>query len=420
MVFTFLFGFVWIYVVSETSEITAELGVAPKLPKASNRLINLPTYVFAWLDELKAQARAAGQDLIDLGMGNPDQPTPQPVIEAIQAAFNDIENHRYPPFWGKPNFRQAVANWMQRRYGVTIDPEREVLAVSGTKEGLVQLTNAYIGKDEYSLVPTIYYPIHGRATWLMEGHVHHLPMTAETNFLVDFDTVPEAIAEKAKLLFLNYPNNPTGAVAPLDFYEKAVAFCRRYGIILVGDMAYCDIAFDSLKPPSILQIPGAKDITVEFYSFSKTFSMAGSRLGFAVGQHEVLKNLYTIRTNVGYGSPPALQDGGAYALDHAEELVPPIVATYQHRRDLLAKGFQALGWPVHVSKSSMYMWLPVPEGFDSKSWVEYLIREAGVVVTPGNAFGIGGEGYFRVSLVAPDDVLLAGLERLKQAGVRFQ
>lgn len=390
-----------------------------QLPKASNRLINLPTYVFAWLDGLKAEAVANGAELIDLGMGNPDQPTPEPIVEAIQKAFNNKENHRYPPFWGKPNFRQSVANWMQRRYGVIVDPDKEVLAISGTKEGLVQLTNAYIGKDEYSLVPTIYYPIHARATWLMEGHVHPLPIGPFNNYLPNLDEIPEEIAQKAKLLFLNYPNNPTGAVAPLEYYEKAVAFCRKYGIILVGDMAYCDIAFDGIKPPSILQIPGAKDVTVEFYSFSKTFSMAGSRLGFVVGQHDVLHNLYTIRTNVGYGSPPALQDGGAFALDHAEELVPPIVANYQKRRDLLCEGFTKLGWPKPESKATMYLWLPVPQGFDSKTWVEYLIKEAGVVVSPGNAFGIGGEGFFRVSLVAPEETLLAALKRLEDKGIRY-
>ena len=391
-----------------------------KLPQASNRLINLPTYVFAWLDDLKANARAKGIDLIDLGMGNPDQPTPAPIIEALQKAFLDPENHRYPPFWGKPNFRQSIANWMKRHYGVDIDPMTETLVISGSKEGLVQLTQAYIGPGEYTLVPSIYYPIHSRATWLMEGKVHHMPMDPENHYQVDFEAVPEEVAKKAKLMFLNYPNNPTGAVVELDYYRRAVAYCRNHGIILVGDMAYCDIAFDGIKPPSILQIEGAKDVTVEFYTFSKNFSMAGARLGYVVGNHEILKNLYTIRTNVGYGSPPALQDGGAYALDHAETLVPPIVESYQRRRDLLLKGFTKLGWPCKPPQASMYYWLPTPPGFTSQGWVEYLIDSVGVVVTPGNAFGNGGEGYFRVSLVSPESVLQAALDRMEAKGIRYE
>lgn len=389
------------------------------LPVASNRLIDLPTYVFAWLDDLKDEAREKGHKLIDLGIGNPDQPCPPPIIKAIQDAYGKPENHRYPPFWGKPNFLESAANWMQREYGVELDPAKEVLSISGTKEGLVQLTQAYIGKDEYTLVPSIYYPIHSRATWLMEGKIHHIPMLAENDYLIDFDTVPEDIARKAKLLFLNYPNNPTGAIATLEFYEKAVAFCRKYGIILVGDMAYSHIAFDGFKPPSILEIPGAKDVTIECYSFSKNFNMAGIRLGYVVGNQEVLKNLYTIRTNVGYGCPPGLQDGGAFALDHSAELIRPIIDCYDRRRHFLSEGFAKLGWPVNPPKAAMYSWLPVPKGFSSKGFVEHLINETGVVVSPGNAFGDGGEGYFRVSSVAPESVLGEALDRLAAKNIRF-
>lgn len=387
--------------------------------EANYRLKNLPTYVFAWLDDLKARARARGAELIDLGMGNPDQPTPEPVIQAIQQAYAEVGNHGYPPFKGTDRFRKTVSCWMNGRFGIELDPETEILCLSGSKEGLAHLSFAYIGEGDYSLVPEIYYPVLSRATWLSGGQVYHLPMKAENNFLPDLDNIPAEVLLKSKLFFVNYPNNPTGAAANLAFYEKAVAFCKQHNLILVSDLAYSEIGFDGYRAPSALEVPGAKDVTVEFHSFSKSFNMAGSRLGFAVGNPEIIRQLYALRTNVGYGTPTPIQEGGIAALAQCEQYIGQTVANYQERRDVVVEGFRALGWPIEPPKATLYVWLKVPQGFTSEAWTEHLIDTAGVVVSPGHAFGKGGEGYFRVSLVTPRENLLKAFERLQKHGIRF-
>ncbi len=388
--------------------------------EANQRLNNLPTYVFAWLDELKEQARERGADLVDLGMGNPDRPIPQPIIEAMKQALDNPANHGYPAFKGKDNFRQAVANWMKTRYHSDIDPKTEVLCLSGSKEGLAHLTMAYIGEGDISLVPEIYYPVHSRATWLVGGNVYHVPMRAEMGFLPDLESIPLEIREKARVLFLNYPNNPTGATANLDFYTRAVDFCKMHNILLVSDLAYGEITYDNYIAPSVFQAPGAKDIAVEFHSFSKSFNMAGARIGFAVGNAQIIKNLYALRTNVGYGTPSALQDGAVYALEHADAFLPEIRTTYQERRDAVVNGFRELGWETNPPLGAMYVWLKVPKGYTSQQWTVHLIDKADVVVTPGNAFGEGGEGYFRVSLVSSVETLTRAIARLKANNIHFE
>ncbi len=388
--------------------------------QATSRLVNLPAYVFAWLDELKEAARARGAKLIDLGMGNPDRPIPEPIIKAMQQALDDPANHGYPAFKGKDAFRQAVATWMKTRYGVEVDPRKEVLCISGSKEGLANITMAYVGEGEYSLVPDIYYPVHSRATWLVGGKVHHLFVNAENGFLPSFDNVPDEVLAKARLLFLNYPNNPTGAVATREFYEKAVAFCRQHGIVLVSDLAYGEITFDGYVAPSILEIDGARDVAIEFHSFSKSFNMAGARIGFAVGNSEILHQLYAYRTNVGYGTPSAIQEGAIAALTNARLYLKDVVANYEARRDVVVHGFRSLGWKTESPKGAMYAWLPVPKGFSSAEWTEHLINTVDVVVSPGHAFGNGGEGYFRVSLVSPEEKLLEAIERMRQQGIRYE
>lgn len=397
----------------------AQASFEQRITEANKRLTHLPTYVFAWLDELKATARARGAELVDLGMGNPDQPTPQPVLEALKHGFDNPANHGYPPFKGKESFRVAVAAWMQRRFGVDMNPETEVLCLSGSKEGLAHLTMAYVGDGDISLVPEIYYPVHSRATWLTGGDVHPLPMTAETGFLADLENTPPDVLRRAKVLFLNYPNNPTGAIAPLDYYQKAVAFCHQHGIVLVSDLAYSEITYDGYKAPSIFEIPGAKEVAIEFHSFSKSYNMAGCRVGFAVGNAAIIQNLYALRTNVGYGTPGAIQDGAVAALERSEEFLKDIVGTYQARRDTVVAGFRALGWQVTPPSATLYVWLKVPQGFTAQAWTEHLIDTADVVVTPGNAFGAGGEGYFRVSLVSPKETLAKAIQRLQENGIRF-
>jgi LL-diaminopimelate aminotransferase len=311
---------------------------------------------------------------------------------------------------------------MKRRYGVDIDPVSEVQPLIGSKEGLAHLTFAYIDEGDYAIVPSPYYPVHSRATWIAGGQVHHLPLTAENHFLPDLESIPEEVSRKAKLFFVNFPNNPTAATADLPFYEKLVAYCKKWGIILVSDLAYGEIAYDGYRPPSIFNVPGAKEIAVEFHSFSKSFNMAGWRIGFAVGNKDIIKALYSLKTNLDYGVASALQDGAIHALDHAEQFLPDIVATYQERRDVVVAGFRRLGWPVaNPPKATLYVWLPIPERFaDSMTWCRHLIDNADVVITPGLAFGDAGDRYFRVSLVSPRETLQKALDRLEAKGIRYQ
>lgn len=386
----------------------------------SDRLRKLPKYVFAWLDELKAQARARGADLIDLGMGNPDQLVPRPILETIAQGVLDPANNGYPNFKGKPNFRESVAGFMKRRYDVDIDADTEVQPLIGSKEGLAHLTFAYVGEGDVSLVPSPYYPVHSRATWIAGGNVIHLPLTAENDFLPDLKSIPEDSLKHAKLFFVNYPNNPTAACATVEFYTELVEFCRAHNIVLVSDLAYGEIAFDGYKPPSIFNVPGAKTCAIEFHSFSKSFSMAGFRIGWACGNADIVKALYTIKTNLDYGVANAIQDGAAYALDHADDFLPEISRTYQERRDVVVAGFRELGWDVEPTQASMYVWLPIPSGFEtSKDWCVHLIDTADVVITPGVAFGDAGDKYFRVSLVSPKETLQKAIDRLKERGIRY-
>src|SRR5437879_1673758 len=325
-----------------SSHSRSDAADAPRLVP-TRRLTDLPTYVFAWLDELKAAARARGADLIDLGMGNPDQPTPKPIIDAIAAAYADPKNHGYPPFDGTPAFRNSVARFMNSRFGVDVDPNGEVLCLSGAKEGIAHATMAYADETTISLLPDIYYPVHGRASGLVGGRTYLLPLRAERGFLPDLRAIPKDLLNDARILILNYPHNPTGAVAPLELYEEAVALCRKHGILLISDLAYSELTFDGVVAPSALQIPGAKDVTLEFHSFSKTYNMAGSRIGFAVGGRKLIDALHAVRTNMGYGTPTPIQAGAAYALDHYQELEPAAVARYQARRDAVVGAFRSLG-----------------------------------------------------------------------------
>lgn len=386
----------------------------------SHRLTSLPTYVFAWLDELKAEAVANGADLIDLGMGNPDQPTPQPILDAISAAYADPATHGYPPFRGTPRFREAVASFMARRFSAAVDASNEVLCLSGAKEGLAQAAIAFADESTVSLVPDIYYPVHARASLLIGSRAHLLPLRRDRGFLPDLTAIPANVLAEARLLILNYPHNPTGAVAPLELFEEAVALCRRHGLVLLSDLAYSELTFRGRQAPSALQVPGAKDVTIEFHTCSKTFNMAGSRVGFAVGGRHLIDALHAVRTNMGYGTPAAIQAGAAYALDNYETLEQPVVARYRERGSVLSEGFRSLGWDAEPPRATMYMWLPIPEPYTAQEWTKHLIDRSGVVVTPGNAFGPGGERFFRVSLIRDRDVLAQAIERLRTAGIRFR
>ncbi|MDF1503415.1 aminotransferase class I/II-fold pyridoxal phosphate-dependent enzyme [Roseisolibacter sp. H3M3-2] len=387
------------------------------LPRPIAALDRLPPYVFAELDRLKAEARARGRTYLDLGIGSPDRPMPAPVIEALQGAAADVGRHGYPPFRGTPEYLAAAARYLGDRFGVALDPSRELLAVSGSKEGIAQLLQAYCGPGDVALVPAVYYPVYARAPMLNGADAWFIPTPAPA-FLPDLDAIPADVLARAKALVVNYPNNPTGAVCDLAFLERCVAFARRHGLLLLSDLAYAELAYDGYRVPSVLQVPGATDVAVELYSCSKSFNMAGVRIGFAAGSAEAIDALAAYRTNVGYGTPWVAQAAGAAALARHAELAPAVAAEYRARRDAVYGGLAAAGWDVTPPSASMYAWLPVPEGFDDWGWVRAALDEAGVVVTPGIAFGPGGAGWFRISLVQPAPVLADAVARLTELAAR--
>jgi LL-diaminopimelate aminotransferase len=392
-------------------------SVEPHLPLTVSlvhtaTLRSLPPYVFAELDRLKAAARARGATLVDLGIGSPDLPMAPAVIEALASAAAEPGIQGYPPFRGAPRFFDAIGSFMQQRFGVAIDPAHETLALSGAKEGIAGIIAALCGPGDVALVPEIYYPVYARATWLVGAEVRWIPMRATDGFILDLDAIPAADARRAKVMIVNYPNNPTGARVELAFYEQAVEFARRHELLLVSDLAYSELTFGAAPAPSALQCDPQHEVTLEFHSCSKTFSMAGLRIGFAVGNAEGIEALAAYRTNIGYGTPTAVQMAAAYALEHHAELVPPKVAAYRSRRDAMVSAFRSAGWEVPVPDATMYLWLPVPEGVGDWDWVKALIDRDGVVVTPGVAFGEGGRGFFRISLVRDEATLVAAAAKI--------
>lgn len=386
----------------------------------ADRLKSLPPYVFARLDELKARVREQGVDLIDLGMGNPDGPTPQPVVEAAMAALQDTRNHGYPPFEGTASFRRTITEWYHRRYGVTLDPEGEALPLLGSKEGLAHLAIAYINPGDLVLVPSPAYPAHFRGPVIAGGEIYDILLKPDNGWLIDLATIPDEVAQRAKILYFNYPSNPTAATAPREFFEEVVAFARKHEIMLVHDLCYAELAFDGYQPTSLLEIPGAKDISVEFHTLSKTYNMAGWRVGFVVGNRHIIQGLRTLKTNLDYGIFAALQTAAETALRLPDVYVHEVQARYRSRRDFLIEGLAELGWDVPKTRATMYLWVPCPPGSTSTDFALTVLEKTGIVVTPGNAFGRGGEGYVRVSLIAEQDRLGEALRRLKQHNITYR
>ncbi|GAB4352229.1 MAG: aspartate aminotransferase [Cyanophyceae cyanobacterium] len=387
--------------------------------ETADRLRVLPPYVFARLDELKARAREQGLDLIDLGMGNPDGPAPEPVIEAAKAAFHNPLNHGYPPFEGTGSFRRAITDWYNRRYGVSLDPDREALPLLGSKEGLTHLALAYINPGDTILVPSPAYPPHFRGPLIAGADLYPILLTEEQDWLIDFTKIPDAIAQKAKILYFNYPSNPTAATAPREFFEEAVAFAQKYDIMLVHDLCYAELAFDGYQPTSLLEIPGGKEIGVEFHTLSKTYNMAGWRVGFVVGNSQIVQGLRTLKTNLDYGLFAVLQTAAETALSLPDSYLQEVQSRYRTRRDFLIDGFSKLGWSVPKTRATMYLWVPCPTGLTSTDFALSVLEKTGVVMTPGNAFGAGGEGYVRVSLIADTPRLGEAIARLEQAGIHY-
>ncbi|MGL5510011.1 MAG: aspartate aminotransferase, partial [Microcoleaceae cyanobacterium] len=346
--------------------------------------------------------------------------TPQPVIEAAIAALQNPAYHGYPPFEGTASFRQAITNWYERRYNVKLDYNSEALPLLGSKEGLGHLALAYINPGDVVLVPSPAYPVHFRGPLIAGGKVHNIILKPENDWVIDLADIPDEVAKQAKLLYFNYPSNPTGAIAPREFFEDVVKFARKHEIMLVHDLCYAELAFDGYQPTSLLEIPGAKDISVEFHTMSKTYNMAGWRIGFVVGNSKIIQGLRTIKTNLDYGVFGALQAAAETALNLPDEYLTAVQNRYCQRRDFLIDGLAELGWQVKKTLATMYLWIPCPPGVSSTDFAFQVLQQTGVVLTPGNAFGPGGEGYVRISLIADNDRMGEALRRLEQANIRYQ
>jgi len=383
----------------------------------ADRLQRLPPYLFAEIDRQKQEARARGIDLIDLGIGDPDLPTPPHVVEALGRAAREPKNHRYPDYEGLLAFRGAAAEWYHRRFGVTLDPGTEVLTLIGSKEGTGHIPLAFVNPGDIVLVPDPGYPVYAAGTWFAGGEPHFLPLRAERDFLPDLDSVPSAVLARAKMLFLNYPNNPTAACATPAFFARVVAFARAHNLIVCHDAMYSELCFDGYRPPSFLETPGAREVGVEFHSCSKSYSMTGWRIAWVAGNRQIVAGLGRVKTNVDSGVFQAVQEAGIAALDGPQDYVAHVRGVYQERRDLMVAGLRKLGFPVTPPRATFFVWAPVPDGSDSRKWASRLLQEAGVVVTPGVGFGPAGEGFYRIALTVDKVRIAEALDRLSRFAV---
>lgn len=381
----------------------------------AHRLESIGAYLFADLDRKREALAARGVDVISLATGDPDLPTPEHIVRALEEGVRDPRTHRYPPYAGTAEFRRAAAAWCARRFGISLDPDREVLALIGSKEGLAHLPWAILNPGEVALVPDPGYPVYRSSTIMAEGVPYLMPLEASRGFQPDFDAIPGEIVRRARVLFLNYPNNPTGAVADLAFFSRAVDFCRRHRLLLAHDHAYSEIAYDGYRPPSVLQVDGAREVAVELHSLSKSFNMAGWRLGFAVGNAEALAALGNLKTNVDSGVFRAVQHAGVAALSGPDDILAPTLAVYRARRDRVVEGLRAIGWQPPSPKATLYIWMPTPGGRPSVEFAGEVLERTGVVITPGVGYGPSGEGYVRLSLTTPDDRLDEALTRIQRA-----
>ena len=378
----------------------------------AERVRRLPPYLFAEIDRLKADLMAGGVDVINLGVGDPDLPTPAHIIEKLAQTAKDPANHQYPSYSGMNDFRISVAKWFKKRFGVELDALSEVLTLIGSKEGLAHLPLALIDPGDLALVPSPAYPVYHIATMFAGGESYFMPLLKENGFLPDLDSIPPEVARRAQLLFINYPNNPTGATADRDFYERVVRFATKYGIIVCHDAAYSEMAFGGYRPMSFLEVPGAKEVGVEFHSLSKTYNMTGWRLGFAVGNSDVISALGQIKSNIDSGAFNAVQWAGIAALEGDQGPVANMQKIYEERRDILIAGLKKAGLHPEIPRATFYVWCPTPPGFSSKDFAALLLRKAGIVTTPGSGFGEPGEGYVRMALTVARERIREAVERI--------
>lgn len=380
----------------------------------ASRVKNLPPYLFASIDAMKRDALAKGVDLIDMSIGDPDTPTPAHIVEAMKKAVEKPEHHRYPSYEGMPSYREAVSEWYKRRFSVNLDPKGEVLSLIGSKEGIGHVPLAFVDPGDTVLVPSPGYPVYPISVLFAGGESHIMPLTEENGFLPDLKSIPQRILMNTKLMFLNYPNNPTSALATRKFYEEVINLADKYNIIVCHDAAYSEIYFDGDKPLSFMEIDGAKDVGIEFHSLSKTYNMTGWRIGFAVGNRDVITGLGKIKTNLDSGIFQSIQEASIVALGTDDSILSEIRDMYQKRRDILYDGLQSLGFELAKPQASFYLWVKVPREFDSSGFVARLLENAGVLATPGNGFGAPGEGYVRFALTVPAGRINEAVERIKK------
>jgi LL-diaminopimelate aminotransferase len=386
----------------------------------AKRLEKIPPYLFAQIDRKRNELVAQGVDIINMAVGDPDKPTPAHILQAMHEAIDNASSHNYPPYQGMKEFREAAAQWMERRFGVVgLNPNTEVVSSIGSKEAIHNTFLAFVEPGDYTLIPDPGYPVYRTSTIFAGGESYSMPLKPENQFLPDLNAIPEEVARKAKLLWINYPNNPTGAVATLEFFEELVAFCKQYDILLCHDHAYSEMAYDGYKAPSVLQVPGAKDIALEFHSLSKSYNMTGWRIGFAVGNAIAIKGLGQVKTNVDSGVFKAIQQAAIAAYSTSEAQLQAVMSVYQNRRDIIIKGLQSLGWNIEAPKATLYVWARVPKGYTSTEFVTLLLDKCGILVPPGNGYGASGEGFFRIALTVPDERMHEAIERMKDAGIRY-
>jgi LL-diaminopimelate aminotransferase len=390
------------------------------LIEPADRIQTLPPYLFAAIDEMKKNAIARGMDIINLGIGDPDLPTPAPIIDRMRQEVGNPKHHQYPSYEGMLTFREAVAKWYQRRFGVALAAATEVLTLIGSKEGIGHIPLALINPGDVALVPTPGYPVYPVAAAFAGASTYMMPLTRANHYIPDLAAIPREVLRKAKLMFLNYPNNPTSATAGKEFFRQVVRFANEHKIIICHDAAYSEIYYDGRRPASFLEAEGAKDVGVEFHSLSKTFNMTGWRIGFAVGNAQVLAALGKVKSNLDSGVFQAVQEAGIAALESGEAVADGIRSVYQERRDLLLTGLKRVGLEVEPLQAAFYVWITVPKGFTSTTFTAHLLEKGGIVSTPGNGFGHAGEGYIRMTLCTSKDRLAEAVERIEKIGLSAQ
>jgi len=386
----------------------------PITVKKARRINDLPPYLFAEIDRRKREALSRGVDLIDLGIGDPDIPTPSVVVEKLLEGASKPVNHRYPSSSGMPEFREAVATWYQSRFKVKLDPAKEVVSLIGSKEGIGNMAVAFVDPGDVVLVASPCYPVYHIGTAFNGGQNYFLPLKKENHFLPDLDSIPADVAKQAKLLWINYPNNPTAAVADRDFYKKVIDFANKNNVIVCHDAAYTEMGYDDYRPMSFLEVDGAREVGIEFHSLSKTFNMTGWRIGMAVGNPELVGGLAQAKSNLDSGIFQAVQEAGIEALKLGEAIVAPNRKIYQERRDILVDGLHAVGLECEKPKATFYVWVSCPKGLSSAEFTAKLLDEAGVVTTPGNGFGDAGEGYVRFTVCVDKERLREVAERIRR------